>query len=88
VLKAWLHSLGTLPPKTHQLSLLLDLLPDSILPDLRLEITLLDRFYIPTRYPDAVAGALPQGLPSVSDAQEALDVARTVFERGKGRITV
>ena len=85
-LKAWLRHLGTLPPRTHQLSLLLALLPDEVLADLRLEITLLDRFYIPTRYPDALAGALPNGLPDVTDAQEALDAARAVFQRGKRQI--
>jgi HEPN domain-containing protein len=39
VLKAWLRCQGTLPPRTHQLSLLLALLPDKVLADLRLEIT-------------------------------------------------
>ena len=86
VLKAWLRDLGTLPPRTHPLSLLLALLPDEVLADLRLEITFLDRFYIPTRYPDAVAGALPNGLPDETDAQEAVDVARAVFRRGKRQI--
>lgn len=39
-----------------------------------------DRFYIPTRYPDALPDSLPEGLPEASDAQEALAVARQVFE--------
>ena len=83
VLKAWLRYRGTLPPRTHQLSLLLALLPDEVLADFRIEITLLDRFYIPTRYPDALAGALPDGLPDVTDAQEALDVARGVLQQAE-----
>ncbi len=33
------------------------------------------QFYIPTRYPDALPGTLPQGAPSQEDAQEALDLA-------------
>ena len=36
----------------------------------------LDAFYIPTRYPDALPGTLPEGLPGAGDAQEALEVAR------------
>jgi HEPN domain-containing protein len=83
VLKAWLRHLGTLPPRTHQLSLLLSLLPDEVLSDLRVEITLLDRFYIPTRYPDALAGALPTGLPDAADAEEALAVATSVLRHAE-----
>jgi HEPN domain-containing protein len=86
VLKAWLRYRGTLPPRTHQLSLLLALLPDEMLADFRLEITLLDRFYIPTRYPDAVAGALPGGLPDATDAREALSVARNVLQQAEHQI--
>ena len=80
-LKAWLSHQGTLPPRTHQLSLLMALLTEDVLPDLRPAITLLDRFYIPTRYPDALPGALPEGLPGAADAQEALDVARQVLQQ-------
>lgn len=36
---------------------------------------ILDQYYIPTRYPDAVAGSLPQGLPSRSHALEAIRLA-------------
>jgi HEPN domain-containing protein len=86
VLKAWLRSLGTVPPRTHQLSLLLALLPDEVLADLRLEITLLDRFYIPTRYPDALVGALPDGLPDMADARDALDTALDVLQQGERQI--
>ena len=86
VLKAWLRFQGTLPPRSHQLSLLLALLPDEVLADLYLEITLLDRFYIPTRYPDALAGALPDGLPDATDAQEALAVARSALQEAEHQI--
>ena len=41
---------------------------------------LLDRFYIPTRYPDALPGSLPQGLPRQADAEQAPRVARQVFD--------
>jgi len=45
-----------------------------------LDIQLLDRFYIPTRYPDALPGSLPEGLPNRDDAAEALAVARQVLD--------
>ena len=54
---------------------LLRLLPANTLSGLRQDLLLLDRFYIPTRYPDALPGTLPQGAPSQEDAQEALDLA-------------
>jgi HEPN domain-containing protein len=38
-------------------------------------LLLLDRFYIPTRYPDALPDALPNALPDRSDAEEALATA-------------
>jgi HEPN domain-containing protein len=40
----------------------------------------LDRFYIPTRYPDALPGALPEGLPERQDAEQALALARQTLE--------
>ena len=43
--------------------------------------TVLDRFYIPTRYPDALPGMLPEGMPGQRDAREALDVARQALAR-------
>jgi len=46
----------------------------------KLKIQLLDRFYLPTRYPDALPGNFPEGLPTRTDAEEALAVARQVLE--------
>lgn len=40
----------------------------------------LDIFYQPTRYPEAPAGSLSEGLPDQSQAEEALQKAKTVFE--------
>jgi len=42
--------------------------------------TQLDDFYIPTRYPDAIPGAMPEGLPNAEDAREALEVAEETFK--------
>jgi HEPN domain-containing protein len=80
-LKAWLRTQESLPPKTHQLSTLLSFIPKDVLADLRTDITLLDRFYIPTRYPDALPGSLPEGMPNAADAKEAVNTARQVLRQ-------
>lgn len=71
---------GQVPPRTHRLGDLLGLLDPNPLAELALAVQLLDRFYIPTRYPDALPGALPEGLPDAEDAQEALTVTRRMLE--------
>ena len=72
-----------IPPRTHRLADLLGLLePDPFAED-RIEIQLLDRFYLPTRYPDALPGLLPEGLPDAGDAQEALTIAGKVLTQVK-----
>lgn len=70
---------GKIPPRTHSLGDLLTLLEPNPFTT-GLDIQLLDRFYIPTRYPDALPGSLPEGLPTHEDAMEALAVARQVLE--------
>ena len=47
---------GRMPPRTHRLGDLLGLLSPNLLADLTLDVQLLDRFYPPARYPDAVPG--------------------------------
>ncbi|EKQ67318.1 hypothetical protein OsccyDRAFT_3575 [Leptolyngbyaceae cyanobacterium JSC-12] len=71
---------GPTPPRTHRLGDLVNLLDPNLVTAIALDVQLLDRFYILTRYPDALPGSLPEGLPEASDAQEALSVARQVFE--------
>ena len=78
-LKGLLDRQGTSPPRTHYLSDLLRLLSPNPFVEIAGDIRLLDRFYIPTRYPDALPGALPDGLPNQKDAEEALDVAQQVM---------
>jgi HEPN domain-containing protein len=58
---------GKTPPRNHLLGDLLTLLVSNPFAN-SLEIQLLDRFYIPTRYPDALPGSLPEGLPAHEDA--------------------
>lgn len=40
----------------------------------------LDDYYIPTRYPDALPGMLPDGLPVREDAETALRLAETTLD--------
>lgn len=80
-LKALLEHRGQATPRTHKLADLIALLPSGAMANLCGQIRLLDRFYIPTRYPDALPGALPDGLPGRDDAQEALDTARQSLQR-------
>jgi len=79
-LKAMILSKGQMPPHTHKLTDLLSLLPKNFHKSKREEIVLLDRFYIPTRYPDALPGTLPEGLPTQKDAEQAIKIARGIFE--------
>jgi HEPN domain-containing protein len=59
---------------------LLTLIPKSVVGDWRENLVVLDRFYIPTRYPDAIPGSLEDGMPSYSDAEEALAIAGKILE--------
>ena len=76
-IKGLLALRGTAPPRTHRIADLLSLLEAH---PFDLEVQLLDRFYIPTRYPDALPGTLPEGLPGHLDAEQALDTARQALE--------
>ncbi|MBP9502583.1 MAG: HEPN domain-containing protein [Candidatus Promineofilum sp.] len=73
------HQANT-PPRTHLMSDLLRLLNPNPFDAIRVEVLLLDRFYIPTRYPDALPGALAEGMPDKDDAEGAMMVARQLIE--------
>jgi HEPN domain-containing protein len=70
---------GKTLPRTHLLGDLLTILSPNPF-TISLDVQLLDRFYLPTRYPDALPGSLPEGLTTHQDAIEALSVARQVLE--------
>ena len=67
-------------PRTHSMADLLTLIPSDVLEGMAEEILLLDRFYIPTRYPDALPGSLEEGLPDKDEAHETFDLAKRVLE--------
>lgn len=80
VLKGLVTLLGAPPPRTHRLVDILSLLDPTTFAKIAMDIQLLDRFYIPSRYPDALPGSLPDGLPTRQDAKEALATARQVLD--------
>jgi HEPN domain-containing protein len=85
-MKGWLEHQAQAIPRTHRMADLLMLLPADLLDELNDPLRLLDRFYIPTRYPDALPGTLPGAMPSHKDAKEALDLARKTLQRIKSTL--
>ncbi len=86
VLKGYLLAKGKIYPKTHKLADLMAVLKAKTFDDLETSILALDRFYIPTRYPDAIPGSLPDGIPTEDDAMEAFNIAEQVLKRAKGEL--
>lgn len=82
-LKACLAVEGELLVRTHLIADLLKVLPataSQALRDIEKALARLDQFYIPTRYPDALPGTLPEGLPERHHAEVALSTARRCHE--------
>jgi HEPN domain-containing protein len=50
------------------------------------ELGELDDYYITTRYPDAVPGMLPDGLPGKAEAARAIALTRMVLDRAAKRL--
>jgi HEPN domain-containing protein len=85
-LKALVVERGESPPRTHRLTDLLTLLGVPALDELADELRSLEGFYIPTRYPDALPGTLPEALPGEQEAREALTAARRVSDAIRGML--
>ena len=83
ILKAFIRHRGQIHPEIHKLTELLSFMSPSPFDDLIDRIIPLDRFYIPTRYPDALPGTLPEGLPVEKDAKEAIEVAKLVLKKAE-----
>jgi HEPN domain-containing protein len=81
-LKAFLRGRQRSVPKTHALSELLTRCRDLEKSFERLEETCvtLDQYYLPTRYPDALPGTAPEGLPTHRDAEEAVALLREALQ--------
>ena len=70
-------------PKTHGLMTLYSLIKVDWLEEDLSAIKKLSAFYSPVRYPDAIAGSLPEGLPDKEDAQKALRWAGEIVQKIK-----
>ena len=74
------------PPRTHRLIDLMTLLEAPALDKLADELRVLEGFYIPTRYPDALPNTLPEALPGEQEAKEALTAAWRLSEAIRGMV--
>jgi HEPN domain-containing protein len=67
-------------PRTHNLVELINVCAniDKKFLDFMSKMATLSQFYIPTRYPDAILGMTPSGMPNQELARKALDYAHDV----------
>lgn len=88
-LKGFLLGSGRPYPRQHKVVDLVSLCPEiqADLEPLKDELKLLDEFYVPTRYPDAIPGSLPAGSPSLDDAQTAFQTASAVLDLVRTKLT-
>ena len=83
ILKGYLISRGVHCPKIHDLNELFEkCVQNGLLTLLQFKkpIAMLSLYYVPTRYPDAIIGSLPDRLPNKSDAKESLETAQTIYQ--------
>jgi HEPN domain-containing protein len=85
-IKGLLANLGKITPRTHSIVDLLSLLPNQYLSHLREDLSQLDIFYIPTRYPDALPGSWAEGMPDKADADDALAAAHACWEAVRSKL--
>jgi HEPN domain-containing protein len=86
--KAFLIARTNNHPRTHKL---VDLLNDCQIHDPGLGIFLpdcivVDQYYVPTRYPDALPGTTATGTPSRIEAEEAIAAAEKILAAIRQRI--
>lgn len=80
-LKGFLRTRQRSVPRTHVLRELLAICQrrDEGFRTLKDTCVRLDRYYIPTRYPDALPGMTAEGLPTRQDAEEAVALLRNAL---------
>lgn len=59
---------------------------DSKFADFEESALIIDRYYIPVRYPDALPGSLSEGMPSKDDASESLEISKRIFDYVKNQV--
>jgi len=80
-LKAVIGDADRIPPRTHSIAELFAAMPADLKTALDENVTSLDDYYIPTRYPDALPGTLADGMPGEGMAKQALEVAEITLRR-------
>jgi HEPN domain-containing protein len=87
-LKGFLLAKGRTYPRLHKVIELAKLCNEiaADLEPLKDDLKLIDEFYIPTRYPDAVPGGLAEGLPGPDEARSALETAAKILQLIRSRI--
>ena len=86
-MKGYLISIGKTHPKTHGLMTLLGLMDADWMEEYLSAIKKLSAFYIPLRYPDAMAGSLPEGLPDKKTATDVLQWANDIVTKIESHLT-
>lgn len=78
--KALLHGLG-LPAYGHSVSALLSKAPSELKVEEKLihVAKTLDKYYVPTRYPNAWAEGVPEDYYTVEDANQAIEYAKKIL---------
>lgn len=79
-LKAEIAATGHAPPKLHSLAELHERSSITLENNMADAIQELDTYYIPSRYPDALPGIKPSGMPGRTDAEAAIETAATLLE--------
>ena len=80
-LKGFLSFKNQQIPKDHHLLRLINtcIHIDNEFKKFKEECKIIDQYYIPTRYPDAIIGSKENGLPNKGDAEEAFDIACKIY---------
>jgi len=88
-LKGYLVFQGRLYPKTHKLTDLWQPCEDILqeLEPLETLFRVIDEYYLPTRYPDAVPGK-GSASPSIENAREALEAAEKVYSLIRSKVGI
>ena len=79
-LKGTLVKLGRSHPKSHNLRELAQRIPELNLKPHMEQLTIIDGYYVPIRYPGAAPGMKASGPPNEEEAKQALATAKAIFD--------
>ena len=83
ILKGILVSQGKFYPKTHNLRELIKLVSGIDLKRYYTQVSIIDGYYVPMRYPDAAPGSRADRSPNREEAWEALEIGRGILKEAK-----